>query len=149
MMILFFVLSGDVLVDVDLNEILHFHKKNNALATLVLTPVDNPSHFGIAVMDDENQIIKFLEKPSPQEVFSKVANTGTYILEPEILDYINTKKREVDFSQDVFPQLIKNRQGYMDIFLLLLNDVGRPKTYLQANYDVLNKKFKTKPYEKN
>ncbi|OPX57844.1 MAG: Bifunctional protein GlmU [Methanobacterium sp. PtaB.Bin024] len=145
----FFVLSGDVLVDVDLNEILHFHKKNNALATLVLTPVDNPSHFGIAVMDDENQIIKFLEKPSPQEVFSKVANTGTYILEPEILDYINTKKREVDFSQDVFPQLIKKQAGiYGYILDGYWNDVGRPKTYLQANYDVLNKKIKTKPYGK-
>ncbi|BDZ71029.1 sugar phosphate nucleotidyltransferase [Methanobacterium petrolearium] len=143
----FFVLSGDVLVDVDLNELLRFHKENKALATLVLTPVDNPSHFGIAVLDDENQIIKFLEKPSPQEVFSKMANTGTYILEPEILDYISTKKGEVDFSQDVFPQLIKEQAGiYGYVLDGYWNDVGRPKTYLQANYDVLNKKIKTKPY---
>jgi glucose-1-phosphate thymidylyltransferase long form len=142
----FFVLSGDVLVDVDLNELLHFHKKNKALATMVLTPVDNPRHFGIAVLDDENQIIKFLEKPSPQEVFSKIANTGTYVLEPEIFDYIDTKKGEIDFSQDIFPQLIKEKAGiYGYVLEGYWNDVGRPKTYLQANYDVLNKKIKPEP----
>jgi mannose-1-phosphate guanylyltransferase len=142
----FFVLSGDVLVDVDLNELLHFHKKNKALATMVLTPVDNPSHFGIAVLDDENQIIKFLEKPSPEEVFSKIANTGTYILEPEIFDYIDNKKGEIDFSQDIFPQLIEEKAGiYGYVLKGYWNDVGRPKTYLQANYDVLNKKIKPEP----
>jgi mannose-1-phosphate guanylyltransferase len=142
----FFVLSGDVLVDVDLNELLNFHKKNKALVTMVLTPVENPSHFGIAVLDDKNQIIKFLEKPSPQEVFSKIANTGTYVLEPEILDYIDTKKGEIDFSQDIFPQLIEEKAGiYGYVLEEYWNDVGRPKTYLQANYDVLNKKIKPAP----
>ena len=142
----FFVLSGDVLVDVDLNKLLHFHKKNNAIATMVLTPVDNPSHFGIAVLDDKNQIVKFLEKPSPHEVFSKIANTGTYVLEPEIFDYIKTKKGEVDFSQDIFPQLIEDEAGiYGYVLKDYWNDVGRPQTYLQANYDVLNKKIKPEP----
>ena len=145
----FFVLSGDVLVDVDLNELLHFHKQNNAIASMVLTPVNNPSHFGIAVLDDKNQIIKFLEKPSPTEVFSKIANTGTYVLEPEIFDYIKTKKGEVDFSQDIFPQLIKDEAGiYGYVLEGYWNDVGRPQTYLQANYDVLNKKIKPEPQGK-
>lgn len=142
----FFVLSGDVLVDVDLNELLQFHKENNAIATMVLTPVDNPSHFGIAVLDDKNQIVKFLEKPSPHEVFSKIANTGIYVLEPEIFDYIKTKKGEVDFSQDIFPQLIEDEAGiYGYVLEDYWNDVGRPQTYLQANYDVLNKKIKPEP----
>lgn len=142
----FFVLSGDVLVDVDLNQLLHFHKQNKALVTMVLTPVDNPSHFGIAVLDDKNQVIKFLEKPSPSEVFSKIANTGTYVLEPEILDYIDTKKGEIDFSQDIFPQLIEEKSGiYGYVLKGYWNDVGRPKTYLQANYDVLNKKINPEP----
>lgn len=64
---------------------------------MVLTPVENPSHFGIAVLDEKKQITKFLEKPSPQEVFSKLANTGTYVLEPEIFDYIDTKKAKSTF----------------------------------------------------
>lgn len=141
----FFVLSGDVLVDVDLNEILHFHKKNKALATIVLTPVEDPSQYGIAVLDNKNQIVKFLEKPSANEVFSKIANTGTYVLEPEILDYIPTDG-ESDFSNDIFPQLIEENAGvYGFIHDGYWNDIGRPKTYLQANYDVLNQKIKLNP----
>jgi len=142
----FFVLSGDVLVDVDLNKLLNFHRKHNALATMVLTPVDDPSHFGIAVLDEEKQIIKFLEKPAPHEVFSKIANTGTYILEPEIFNYIENRKGEVDFSHDVFPRLIEEKAGiYGYVLDGYWNDVGRPKTYLQANYDVLNKKMTPNP----
>lgn len=141
----FFVLSGDVLVDVDLNKLLNFHKKNNALATMVLTPVENPSHFGIATLDNQKKIIKFLEKPSNCEIFSKLANTGTYVLEPEIFDYIN-KKVEVDFSQDIFPKLIEEKRGiYGYVFEGYWNDVGRPRTYLQANYDVLKEKIKPEP----
>jgi len=141
----FFVLSGDVLVDVDLNEILHFHKKNKALAIIVLTPVEDPSQYGIAVLDNKNQIVKFLEKPSANEVFSKIANTGTYVLEPEILDYIPTDG-ESDFSNDIFPQLIEENAGvYGFIHDGYWNDIGRPKTYLQANYDVLNQKIKLNP----
>lgn len=141
----FFVLSGDVLVDVDLNKLLNFHKKNNALATMVLTPVENPSHFGIATLDNQKRIIKFLEKPSNCEIFSKLANTGTYVLEPEIFDYIN-KKVEVDFSQDIFPKLIEEKRGiYGYVFEGYWNDVGRPRTYLQANYDVLKEKIKPEP----
>jgi len=144
----FFVLSGDVLVDVDLNKILDFHQKNNALATMVLTPVEDPSQYGIAVLDDKNQIVKFLEKPSPHEVFSKIANTGIYVLEPEILDYI-TNKGEIDFSKDVFPQLLEEKAGmYGFVHDGYWNDLGRPKTYLQANYDVLNRKIKPEPYGK-
>lgn len=142
----FFVLSGDVLVDVDLNELYRFHKDNKALATMVLTPVDNPSQFGIAVLDDKNQIVKFLEKPSAKEVFSKIANAGTYVLEPEIFNYIDTEKGEVDFSQDVFPHLIREKAGiYGYVYEGYWNDVGIPKTYLQANYDVLNQKIMPEP----
>jgi len=113
---------------------------------MVLTPVDDPTHFGIAVMDDNSQVINFLEKPSPGEVFSKVANTGTYIFEPEILDYIDTGKGEVDFSHDIFPVLIDEEAGiYGYRFNGYWNDVGRPETFLQANYDVLNQKIAQEP----
>jgi glucose-1-phosphate thymidylyltransferase long form len=142
----FFVLSGDVLVNVDLNKLLKFHREKKAIATMVLTPVDDPTHFGIAVMDDNNKIINFLEKPSPGEVFSNVANTGTYIFEPEILDYIDTGKGEVDFSHDIFPILIEEEAGiYGYKFNGYWNDVGRPETFLQANYDVLNQEIAPQP----
>jgi len=142
----FFVLSGDVLVDVDLNKLLDFHNEKKALVTMVLTRVPDPSHFGIATLNNEDQIIKFLEKPSSQERFSNLANTGTYILEPEIFDYIDAENGEMDFSKDIFPQLIEEKAGiYGFIFDGYWNDVGRPKTYLQANYDVLNKKITPEP----
>ncbi len=143
----FFVLSGDVLVDVDLDKLLEFHQEKNALATILLTPVKDPTHFGIAVLDNNNQIIKFLEKPSPDNVFSKIANAGTYVLEPEILDYVDTSKGPVDFSNDVFPQLIEEKAGiYGHILEGYWNDVGRPDSYLKATRDVLNKKINPHPH---
>lgn len=141
----FFVLSGDVLIDIDLKRILAFHRAKNALATLVLTPVEDPSHFGIAVLDDEQKIVRFLEKPAPSEVFSKIANTGTYILEPGIFDYI-PDEGEVDFSQDVFPRLIEEDAGiYGYVLDGYWNDVGRPETYLKANLDVIHNQITPQP----
>lgn len=142
----FFVLSGDVIVDVDLEKLLDFHKEKEAIATIVLTPVSKPEHYGIAQLDNKQRIIRFLEKPSSSEIFSKLANTGTYVFEPEIFDYIKDQKGEIDFSKDVFPELIKERKGiYGFVFNGYWNDVGRPVTFLQANYDVLNKKLSIEP----
>jgi mannose-1-phosphate guanylyltransferase len=142
----FFVLSGDVLIDLDLNKLLKFHREKKAIATIVLTKVDDPTHYGIAVLDDNDQIVKFLEKPSSKEVFSKIANAGTYVLEPEVFDYIDKDIAEIDFSNDIFPILIENNAG---IFGYVMdgywNDVGRPETYLKANYDVLGEKIKPEP----
>lgn len=142
----FFVLSGDVLIDLDLNKLLEFHRKKNAVATIVLTEVDDPTHYGIAVLDDDNRIVKFLEKPSEDEVFSKIANTGTYILEPEIFEYIENPNGPVDFSNDLFPALLENGAGlYGYVLDGYWNDVGRLETYLKANNDVLAGEIKPEP----
>ncbi len=146
----FLVLSGDVVSNVDFNEVLKFHKDKGALATLVLTKVPDPTHFGIAVLNENQEITEFLEKPSENEVFSNIANTGTYILEPEIFDFFDKSKKEQDFSKDIFPKLIENQEGiYGYTFDGYWNDIGRPETYLKATYDVLNQKIKQKIYPKN
>ncbi len=138
----FMVVSGDVLTDVNFKDVLKFHKEKGSIATMVLTEVEDPAHFGIAVMDNDNKITEYLEKPSPDEVFSKVANTGIYIFEPEIFDFFDGKEGEVDFSKDIFPELIKKDAGiYGYVFNGYWNDVGRPETYLEATYDILDQKM--------
>jgi len=139
----FFVVSGDVITDVNFCDLLKFHKDKGAIATMVLTQVDDPSHFGIAEIDDNQQIVNYLEKPSPDKVFSNIANTGTYVFQPEIFDYLDRKRGEVDFSKHIFPQLIRDGAGFYGyIFDGYWNDVGRPDTYIKATYDLLDQEIK-------
>ncbi|MDD3985411.1 MAG: nucleotidyltransferase family protein [Methanobacterium sp.] len=146
----FMVLSGDVLSDINFNEVLQFHKRKGALATLVLTEVADLTSYGIAVLNDNQKIVEYLEKPSSKEIFSRMANTGTYILEPEIFEYFEGFDGEIDFSNDIFPKLINNKAGiYGYVFGGYWNDIGRPETYLKATYDVLGQKLKQKIYPKN
>ncbi|MGB9979853.1 sugar phosphate nucleotidyltransferase [Methanobacterium sp.] len=149
----FMVVSGDVLTDVNFKDVVKYHKEKGAIATMVLTEVEDPTHFGIAVMDKNHKITEYLEKPSPEEVFSNVANTGIYIFEPEIFDFFDGKEKEVDFSNDIFPEVIKQDAGiYGYVFNGYWNDIGRPETYLAATYDILDQKtdqnfYKTKMEE--
>jgi mannose-1-phosphate guanylyltransferase/phosphomannomutase len=105
----FLVISGDVLTDIDLGAALQYHDEKNATVTVVLQRVENPLEFGIVTTDNEGAVTRFLEKPSWGEVFSDTVNTGIYILEPEIFDYIPIKTVS-DFSSDVFPRLIKQEE---------------------------------------
>ncbi|MGB9938195.1 MAG: sugar phosphate nucleotidyltransferase [Methanobacterium sp.] len=146
----FMVVSGDVLTDINFKEVLDFHKEKGALATMVLTEVEDPSHFGISVMDKNNKITEYLEKPSPEEVFSNVANTGIYIFEPEIFEFFEEfkGKEQVDFSNDIFPEVIKQDAGiYGYVFNGYWNDVGRPETYLEATNDILNQELEQNFYK--
>lgn len=133
----FIVLSGDVIFDLDLREMVKFHRKKKALVTVALTPVEDPSHYGIAVLDDDGKIKRFHEKPRPEEVFSKMANAGIYVMEPEVLEHI--PQGSSDFSADIFPVLIERDAGmYGFLFDGYWNDAGKPNTFLRANHDVLN-----------
>lgn len=144
----FMVVSGDVLTDVDFKDIIRFHKEKGAIATMVLTEVEDPTHFGIAVMDKDNKITEYLEKPAPEDAFSNVANTGIYIFEPEIFDFFEGKDKEVDFSKDIFPEVIKQDAGiYGYVFNGYWNDIGRPETYLEATYDILDQKMEQNFYK--
>jgi len=84
----FLVISGDSLTDFDLSEAIAFHHAKKSKATLILTRVMNPIEFGVVITDADQRICRFLEKPSTSEVFSDTVNTGIYILEPEVLDYL-------------------------------------------------------------
>jgi NDP-sugar pyrophosphorylase family protein len=82
-----------------------FHKRKAAHATIVLTKVDDPSEFGVAVLKENGAITEFQEKPRKEEIRSNLASTGFYVLEPEVLDYIETEK--YDFAMDLFPRLLR------------------------------------------
>ncbi len=136
----FLVISGDVMTDIDLGAILRFHDEHKAIATIALTPVENPLDFGIVIAREDGTIERFLEKPTWGQVFSDTINTGIYVLEPSIFDYI-PEGRSVDFSSEVFPQLLAAglplygavAEGYWE-------DVGTLDAYLRAHKDVLDQK---------
>lgn len=138
----FVVISGDALTDINITKAVEFHKKKEAMATIVLKHVENPLEFGIVVIDDNGKIERFLEKPGWGQVFSDTINTGIYILEPEVLEYI-PDGTQFDFSQELFPLLLKKGAplyGYAsDCYWC---DIGSIEQYMQAQYDVLAGKVK-------
>jgi mannose-1-phosphate guanylyltransferase / phosphomannomutase len=133
----FLVISGDALTDIDLTQLVEFHKKNKALVTVCLTRVPNPLEFGITILDDDGRVQRFLEKPTWGQVFSDTVNTGIYVMEPEVFDYVAAGE-SVDWSGDVFPRLIEEgravfgyvAEGYWE-------DVGTLESYHKAQADVL------------
>ncbi len=131
------VISGDVLTDLDINAAVEFHKKKKSVATIVLTRVDNPLPFGIVITDKHGRIVRFLEKPSWGEVFSDTINTGIYILEKEVLDFI-PEGAEFDFSKELFPALLAAKKPiYGYIAEGYWKDVGSLEEYRTANMDIL------------
>ena len=136
----FLVIAGDVLTDIDLTEVVKAHQAANAFGTIALKRVDNPLEFGIVITREDGQIDRFLEKPTWGQVFSDTINTGIYVLEPDVFDYIPLGE-VVDFSGDVFPAMLKRGKplygyvadGYWE-------DVGTLEAYLRAHQDILENK---------
>lgn len=138
----FLVISGDSITDFDLSAAIQFHHQKQSKATLVLTRIPNPMEFGVVITDDQDRICRFLEKPSTSEVFSDTVNTGIYILEPEILNYL-PEGEKTDFSGDLFPLLLeKGEPMYGYVAEGYWCDVGSLDTYRQAQYDALQRKVK-------
>ncbi|MUH00792.1 NTP transferase domain-containing protein [Scytonema sp. UIC 10036] len=138
----FLVISGDSITDFDLTGAIEFHKQKKSKATLILTRVPNPIEFGVVITDEEGRIKRFLEKPSTSEIFSDTVNTGTYILEPDVLDYLPANQ-ESDFSKELFPLLLeKNEPMYGYVAQGYWCDVGHLDAYREAQYDALYGKVK-------
>lgn len=134
----FIVVSGDALTNIDLSAAAEFHRKKGAAVTIVLKKVPNPLEFGIVITNAEGRIARFLEKPGWGEVFSDTINTGIYIIEPEVLDYI-PDDRPYDFSKELFPRLLSDgfplyghvAEGYWC-------DVGNLEQYVRVQKDILD-----------
>jgi len=144
----FVVISGDAITDFVRQEAIDVHREKGSKATLVLKHVPNPIEFGVVITDEQQRIVRFLEKPSASEIFSDTVNTGTYILEPEVLQYL-PQNQECDFSKDLFPTLLeKGEPLYGYIAEGYWCDVGHLEAYREAQYDGLHRKVQmTYPYE--
>ncbi len=138
----FLIISGDALTDINLTNVIEFHKRVGAAVTLTLFHVPNPLEYGVIIVDGDGRIERFQEKPTWGEVMSDTVNTGIYVVSPEILDEIETGV-PFDFSKDLFPLLMKKGvplYGYIaDGYWC---DVGTIAEYARATSDFLNGKVK-------
>jgi len=138
----FVIISGDVATDIDLTAAIKFHINNKALASMVLSRVENPLAYGVVIVDEAGRIKRFLEKPSWGQVFSDTINTGIYILEPRVLDLV-PPKTEFDFSKDLFPKMLtKNMRLYGYISDGYWRDIGNTDEYSASHQNLLDGSLK-------
>lgn len=143
----FVVVCGDAWIDLDLKEAIEQHKQHGGLATIITREVDpsEVSKYGVVVTDKYNQVTSFQEKPATEEALSNNINTGIYIFEPAIFDFI-PKNIEFDIGNDLFPLLVERQANFyaikMDFQWL---DVGKVKDIWEVTSDILNGKVKGYP----
>lgn len=102
----FLVISGDAVTDLDITDMLKFHKKSNADVTIAVSTAEDPREYGTIVCNEDGMITRFVEKPSWQQVVTDCVNTGIYIISSEVMSTIQSGTN-IDFSKDVFPCLLK------------------------------------------
>ncbi len=132
----FVVVNGDVLTDSSLSELVEFHRRREAEATISLTPVDDPSAFGVVPTDDDGRVQAFIEKPPRDEAPTNLINAGTYVFEASVLDRI-PEGRRVSIERETFPALVEAGTLFAlgsDAYWL---DTGTPDAYLRAHRDLL------------
>src|SRR5437762_3158547 len=131
------VFNGDVLTDIDMNEVIRFHRERQAAATIVLAPVPNPTEYGLVETEKDGRVRRFLEKPKPEQVTCDTINAGIYILEPRVLDYV-PEGEPFMFEYGVFPHLLdRNEPFFAYTWGGYWRDIGTASSYLQANLDVI------------
>ena len=136
----FLVMSGDALTDIDLGGLVRAHRQAGALVTVCLTRVPDPLDFGIVIQTEDGRIERFLEKPTWGQVFSDTVNTGIYVMEPEVFDFVQPGV-PVDWSGDVFPALLaKGAPLFGHVADGYWEDVGSLTSYVRAHADVLNRR---------
>ena len=131
----FLMLNGDVLTDLDLSAQIAQHERSGAMATLALTPVEDPSNYGLVRIADGGQVTEFVEKPAPDQIDTRNISAGVYVLEHAVLEMLEPEK-PASIERDVFPRLVGNglygcvADGYW-------KDIGTPERYLEGTFDIL------------
>ncbi|MHB9095408.1 MAG: sugar phosphate nucleotidyltransferase, partial [Eubacteriales bacterium] len=134
----FLVISGDGITDYNLTQALEFHSRKGGIVTIVMARVQSPLEYGVVMCDENDRIIRFLEKPSWGEVFSDTVNTGIYVIEPEIFNYFN-RDEFFDFSKDRFPMLmLKEKPMFGYVASGYWSDIGSLEQYRQTHNDLMD-----------
>jgi NDP-sugar pyrophosphorylase family protein len=140
------VFNGDVLTEVDLGSVIALHRSRKAKATIVLTPVENPSAYGLVETDPEGNIRRFLEKPSPDQITCDTINAGIYILEPDTFDRI-PKDTPWSIERSFFPSLVERREAFVAyIYRGYWIDIGTPEKYMQVHRDIMDGRYSAAPF---
>ena len=140
------VFNGDVMTQLDLAAVIRMHRERQARATIVLTPVDNPSAYGLVETDSQSNIKRFIEKPKPEEITTNHINAGIYLLEPDTFDRIPS---EVPWSieRSYFPSLIERNETFVAyIYNGYWIDIGTPEKYVQVHRDIMDGRFVAPPF---
>ncbi|MBN1191366.1 MAG: NDP-sugar synthase [Dehalococcoidales bacterium] len=138
----FLVLNGDIFTDLDITAMLQFHRQRRAIATIALTPVEDPTAYGLIETTSEGRVTRFLEKPGWDQITTNMINAGTYILEPEVLKRI-PPGTNYSFERQLFPNLLDQGEavyGYASLSYWI--DIGTPEKYLQLHRDILQGEVK-------
>jgi len=142
------VFNGDVLTQIDLAAVIALHRKRRARATIVLTPVENPSAYGLVETDSDANITRFLEKPKPEEITTNHINAGIYVLEPDTFDRIPS---DVAWSieRSFFPSLIEQRDTFVAyVYDGYWIDIGTPEKYTQVHRDIMDGRYRATPFDR-
>ena len=140
------VFNGDVLTQVDLQGLIDFHRSRRARATIVLTPVENPTAYGLVETDPASNILRFREKPKPEEITCNTINAGIYVLEPETFDRIPA---DVAWSieRSFFPSFIERGETFLaSIYRDYWIDIGTPEKYMQVHRDIMDGRYLMPPF---
>jgi NDP-sugar pyrophosphorylase family protein len=140
------VFNGDVLTEVDLAAVLALHRERRARATIVLTPVENPSAYGLVETDEAGNIRRFLEKPSADEITCDTINAGIYVLEPDTFDRI-PRDQPWSIERSFFPSLIERGETFVAyVYRGYWIDIGTPEKYMQVHRDIMDGHYQAAPF---
>jgi len=128
----FLLMNGDELKEIDLEDMFTFHRKNKGIATIALTTVEDPSIYGVAVMNGQ-KIMTFIEKPRRENAPSKLINAGLYLLEPEVFKMV--PEGFAMMEQDIFPRLASQEKLIGYVFSGQWFDTGTPEKFEKAEQE--------------
>ncbi len=140
------VFNGDILTQVDLGAVIRLHRERGAKATIVLTPVANPTAYGLVETDAQGNILRFVEKPQADQITCDTINAGIYVLEPDTFERI-PKDTPWSIERSFFPSLIERGEtfvAYVDRGYWI--DIGTPEKYMQVHRDIMDGRYKASPF---